>query len=90
MSIALFLNETIIVQIASPVMFTAVLNMSRIWSIPKITPIASTGNPTELNTIVNVTRPTDGTPAVPIEAITAVKITVNNAEVPKSLPQPPA
>ena len=63
---ALFLNETIMVQIASPVILTAVLNISRIWSIPKIIPIASTGNPTELNTIVKVTRPTDGTPAVPI------------------------
>ena len=86
MSMALFLNETIIEQIASPVTLTAVLNMSIIWSIPKIIPIASIGNPIELNTIVNVTSPTEGTPAVPIDAITAVKITVNNAEVPKSTP----
>ena len=86
MSIALFLNETIIVQIASPVTLTAVLNMSMIWSIPKSMAIASTGNPTELNTIFKVMIPTEGTPAVPIEAITAVKITVIRAEIPKSIP----
>lgn len=83
----LFLNETIIVQIASPVTFTAVLIMSKIRSIPIIIPIASIGKPTELNTMVSVTSPTDGTPAVPIEAITAVKITVINAESPKSIPK---
>ena len=36
----------------------------------------STGSPTELNTIVRVTRPTLGTPAVPTEASVAVPITV--------------
>ena len=85
-SMALFLNETIMVQIASPVTFTAVLNMSRMWSIPMIMAIASTGRPTELNTIFNVINPTDGPPAVPIEAITAVKITVRRAVIPKSIP----
>ena len=49
-------------------------------------PIASTGRPTEPNTIFNVINPTDGTPAVPIEAITAVKMTVRRAAVPKSIP----
>jgi len=28
-----------------------------------------------------VTRPTDGTPAVPMDTITAMKITVNNVEL---------
>ncbi len=41
-----------------------------------IRPIASTGSPTEFNTIVRVTRPTLGTPAVPMEASVAVPITV--------------
>ena len=74
------------VQIASPVTFTAVLNMSKMWSIPIMIPIASTGRPTEPNTIFNVINPTEGTPAVPIEAITAVKITVRSAVNPKSIP----
>ena len=34
----------------------------------------------------NIAIPTDGTPAVPIEAMTAVKITVKRAEIPKSIP----
>ena len=85
-SMALFLNETMMVHIASPVTFTAVLNMSKRWSIPIMIPIASTGNPTELNTIFNVINPTEGTPAVPIDAITAVKITVRRAVNPKSIP----
>lgn len=33
------------------------------------------GRPTESNTIASVTRPTDGTPAVPMEASVAVAIT---------------
>ena len=74
------------VHIASPVTFTAVLNMSRRWSIPIMIPIASTGKPTELNTIFNVINPTEGTPAVPTEAITAVKTTVIRADVPRSIP----
>lgn len=49
-------------------------------------PIASIGRPTEANTIFNVINPTDGTAAVPIEAMTAVKITVRSADVPKSIP----
>lgn len=65
-----------VVQTASPVMLTAVLVISRIRSIPMIRPMASTGRPTELNTIVRVTRPTLGTPAVPTEARVAVPITV--------------
>lgn len=51
-----------------------------------INPIASTGKPIELNTMLSVIRPTDGTPAVPIDATTAVKITVMNADNPKSIP----
>lgn len=82
----LFLNETIRVQIASPVTFTALLNMSRTWSIPIIMPIASAGRPTELNTMFSVIIPTDGTAAVPIEDITAVKITVKRALVLRSIP----
>ena len=48
----------------------------KIRSIPMIIPIASTGRPTELNTIVKVTSPTLGIPAVPMEASVAVPITV--------------
>ena len=39
-------------------------------------PMPATGRPTESNTIASVTRPTDGTPAVPMEASVAVAITV--------------
>ena len=56
--------------------FTAVRSISRILSIPMISVIASTGRPTAENTIVSVTSPTDGIPAVPIEARVAVAITV--------------
>lgn len=48
----------------------------KIRSIPMISPIASTGRPTELNTIVKVTSPTLGTPAVPMEARVAVPMTI--------------
>ena len=76
LSTAPFWQATMVVQTASPVILTAVLAISRIRSIPMIIPIASTGSPTELNTIVSVTRPTLGIPAVPIDASVAVPITV--------------
>ena len=57
-----------VVQTASPVMLTAVRVISRIRSIPMIRPMASTGSPTELKTIVKVTSPTLGIPAVPMDA----------------------
>lgn len=49
-SIALFLNETITVHIASPVIFTVVLHMFKMESIPIIIPIMPEGKPTEVNT----------------------------------------
>ena len=64
------------VHIASPVILTIVLDISRIRSIPMIMAMASTGSPTEANTIDNVIKPTEGTPAVPMEANVAVAITV--------------
>ena len=76
LSTAPFWQATMVVQTASPVILTAVLAISRIRSIPMIIPIASTGRPTELNTIVKVTSPTLGIPAVPMEASVAVPITV--------------
>ena len=39
-------------------------------------PMPATGRPTESNTIASVIRPTDGTPAVPMDARVAVAITV--------------
>ena len=56
-----------------------VLAISRILSIPIIIAIPSTGKPTDSNTIDKVTRPTEGIPAVPTEAIVAVKITVKKS-----------
>ena len=53
-------------------MFTAVLDISRILSIPIISAIPSTGRFTELNTIVSVIKPTLGTPAVPMDANVAI------------------
>ena len=76
LSTAPFWQATMVVQTASPVILTAVLAISRIRSIPMIIPIASTGRPTELNTIVKVTSQTLGIPAVPMEASVAVPITV--------------
>lgn len=77
----LFLSATIIVQMASPVILTAVLHESRTGSIPTITPIISTGRPTVVNTKVKVARPENGTDGVLVEAIITVKINVIMAEV---------
>ena len=48
--------------------------------------IPSSGRPTELNTIESVMRPTEGTPAVPIEASVAVAITVAYSTGPSGTP----
>ncbi len=65
-----------VVHTASPVILTAVRNISKIRSIPMIKPIPETGKPTESKTIAKVIKPTLGTPAVPMEANVAVTITV--------------
>ena len=44
--------------------------------MPMISAIASTGSPTEANTIDRVISPTPGTPAVPMDARVAVRMTV--------------
>ena len=46
-----------------------------------ISAMPSVGSPTEVRTMDRVTRPTLGTPAVPIEAIVAVAMTVAMAAV---------
>ena len=72
---------------AAPVILTAVLNVSRIWSIPTSNPIISSGIPIEVNTKVKVARPENGTDGVLLEASISVKTVVKMAEVPKSIPQ---
>ena len=61
---------------ASPVMFTAVRIMSISRSTPRMMAMPSIGRPTWPSTMVSITSPTPGTPAVPIEASTAIAITV--------------
>ena len=63
-------------QAASPVMFTVVLPISKILSIPATIAIPSIGRPTEDRTIASITIPAPGTPAVPMEARVAVKTMV--------------
>ena len=75
-----------VVHTASPVMFTAVRVMSRMRSMPMISAMPSSGKPTELNTIDSVIRPTDGTPAVPIDASVAVAMTVAYSTGPSCTP----
>ena len=65
-----------VVTTASPVMLTAVRIMSRIRSTPMMRAMASTGMPTDAKTMDRVTRPTDGIPAVPMDARVAVAMTV--------------
>ena len=77
---------TIVVHTASPVIFTAVRSISRILSIPMINAIPSVGSPTEVSTIDKVTSPTLGTPAVPMDAMVAVAITVNIPENVRLMP----
>ncbi len=67
-------------------MLIAVLNISKILSIPIIIAIPSTGKPICTSTIDNISRPTPGTPAVPIEAKVAVTITVTKSINVKSIP----
>ena len=60
----------------SPVMLTAVRIMSIRRSTPRMSAMPSTGRPTWVSTMVSMTRPTPGTPAVPIEASVAMSITI--------------
>ena len=60
----------------SPVIFTAVLSISKIRSTPTIRAIPDIGSPTCSSTIASVINPIPGTPAVPIEAKVAMLITV--------------
>ena len=70
------LLATMTVHTASPVIFIAVLIISKILSIPIIIAIAEIGSPIELNTMDKVINPTDGIPAVPTDASVAAAITV--------------
>ena len=55
---------------------TAVRILSSRRSTPRIRPMPSMGRPTWANTIYSMIRPTPGTPAVPIDASTDIRITV--------------
>ena len=66
-----------ILQLASPVILTVVRPISKIRSTPATNAIPSTGSPTDVNTIASMTIPAPGTPAVPMDAKVAVKMTVN-------------
>ena len=59
-------------MVKSPVTLLAVLNISRNLSIPAIIAIASIGIPTDVKTIVIITKATEGTPAAPMLPIVAV------------------
>ena len=72
--------------IESPQTFTEVLNISSNLSTPIINAIPSTGSPTCCKTIANIMSPTPGTPAVPIEARVAVRITNKKSLIAKSIP----
>ncbi len=54
--------------------------------MPMMSAMPSSGNPTELNTIDSVIRPTDGTPAVPMDASVAVAMTVAYSTGPSCTP----
>lgn len=69
--------DTIIQQLASPVIFTTVRPISKILSTPATRAIPSTGRPTEVRTMASMTIPAPGTPAVPMEASVAVRTTVS-------------
>ena len=69
--------DTIIQQLASPVILTTVRPISKIRSTTATKAIQSTGSPTEVSTIASITIPAPGTPAVPIEAKVAVKMIVS-------------
>ncbi len=51
-----------------------------------ISAMPSVGSPTEVSTMDRVTRPTLGTPAVPMEAIVAVAMTVAMAAGVRGIP----
>ena len=62
---------------ASPVTFTVVRIMSRMRSTPATKATPSTGRPTDCSTMASMIMPEPGTPAVPMEASTAVITMVN-------------
>ena len=67
-------------------MLTAVRNMSRMRSTPKISAIPVAGTPACVNTIVSVMIPALGTPAAPTDARVAVSTTVSCAPTLRSIP----
>ena len=75
------------VQAASPVILTQVRPISRTRSIPATKAIPSTGSPTLSNTIASIIIPDPGTPAVPIEASTAVRIMIICCPIVRSIPK---
>ena len=80
------LTATSIVQTASPVMLTAVLNMSRKWSMLVRDPITSIGMPNDGNTRDNVAMPEKGTAWVLVEAIMIRNITVRIEDMLRLIP----
>ena len=68
-------------------MFTVVLPISKILSIPATKAIPSTGKPTLCKTIASMIIPAPGTPAVPIEAKVAVSTITIICDIVKSIPK---
>ena len=70
-----FVLFNIIVWIRACLLYTSI---SKIRSIPIMSAMPSVGSPTEVNTMASMISPTDGIPAVPMDAIIAVAITVRS------------
>ena len=71
---------------ASPVTFTVVRIMSRMRSTPATRATPSTGRPTDCSTMASMIMPDPGTPAVPMEASTAVITMVSCWPIERSMP----
>ncbi|OQC35698.1 MAG: hypothetical protein BWX64_02351 [Acidobacteria bacterium ADurb.Bin051] len=67
----------IVATIASPVTLRTVRSMSSGRSTARISASPSTGSPTAFRTMISITMPAPGTPAVPMEARVAVTMIVS-------------
>ena len=67
----------VVVTARSPVTFTAVRNISRRRSIPRMSATPVAGIPTAVSTMARVIIPAPGTPAAPMEATVALKTMVS-------------
>ena len=78
--------STQVATAASPVTFTVVRIMSRMRSTPATRATPSTGRPTDCSTMASMIMPDPGTPAVPMEASTAVITMVSCWPIERSMP----